>query len=34
MEGKVEWHGVAPKADEATRAIGEIRTNGNGSSKG
>ncbi len=25
MENKVEWHGVAPKADEAKRAIEEIR---------
>jgi transketolase len=24
MEGKIEWHGVAPKADEATRAKEEI----------
>ena len=26
MEGKIEWHGVAPKRDEADRAIQEIRT--------
>jgi transketolase len=25
MENKIEWHGVAPKADEAKRAIEEIR---------
>lgn len=28
MEGKIEWHGVAPKADEAKRAIEEIRKAG------
>lgn len=28
MENKVEWHGVAPKQDEAKRAIEEIRKNG------
>ena len=27
MEGKIEWHGVAPKKDEAERAIAEIRSN-------
>jgi len=27
MEGKIEWHGVAPKAEEAQRAIAEIRGN-------
>lgn len=26
MEGKIDWHGIAPKADEAQRAIDEIRT--------
>ena len=25
MENKIEWHGVAPKADEARKAIDEIR---------
>ena len=25
MEGKIEWHGVAPKADECAKAIQEIR---------
>ncbi len=25
MEGKIEWHGVVPKAEEAQRAIAEIR---------
>ncbi len=25
MEGKIDWHGVAPKADEAQKAIDEIR---------
>jgi transketolase len=25
MEGKASWHGVAPTADEAARAIAEIR---------
>jgi transketolase len=25
MENKIEWHGVAPKPDELTRAIAEIR---------
>lgn len=25
MENKIEWHGVAPKADEAIRALEEIR---------
>lgn len=28
MENKVEWHGVAPKADEAARAIDELHKNG------
>jgi transketolase len=26
MEGKIEWHGVAPKREEADRAIQEIRS--------
>ncbi len=33
MENKIEWHGVAPKADEAKRAIDEIRS-GKGGSNG
>jgi transketolase len=28
MEHKIEWHGVAPKSDEAKRAIDEIRKGG------
>jgi transketolase len=30
MEHQIGWHGVAPKADEAKRAIDEIRRNGHG----
>ena len=30
MENKIEWHGVAPKADEAERAKNEIRGRSNG----
>jgi len=26
MENKIEWHGVAPKADEAEKAKKEIRS--------
>ena len=28
MENKIEWHGVAPKADEAKKAIEEIKNGG------
>jgi transketolase len=28
MEHQIGWHGVAPKAEEGTRAIDEIRKNG------
>jgi transketolase len=33
MENKIEWHGVAPKADEAKKAIEEL-LNGGGKSRG
>jgi transketolase len=28
MENKIEWHGAAPKAEDAKRAIEEVRKNG------
>ncbi len=33
MENQIGWHGVAPKADEAKRAIEEIRNGNGGNSK-
>lgn len=34
MENKIEWHGVAPKAEEAKKARDEIQKNGGGSVNG